>query len=232
MIEDPAGRSRHRPLPPGIATIPFFQPGWPKPGQGPLRFPDLPSRYPFPTQGRCASPAPAVAWEPTGEYLNPKKIMMINATDPEEIRVATLIDGVLFDYDVEFLHNEKIKGNLYKAKVVRADTSLQAAFVHFGGQKNGFLPLGELPRDMSERPPWPHPGRPPAGPGDPRPGRARGAGLQGRHDDRPDQPGGPLPGHHPRQSRERHQPQDRGHARSVATSSSSSTPWTSPRTSA
>jgi len=80
--------------------------------------------------------------------LNPKKIMMINATDPEEIRVATLIDGVLFDYDVEFLHNEKIKGNLYKARVVRADTSLQAAFVHFGGQKNGFLPLGELPRDM------------------------------------------------------------------------------------
>lgn len=81
--------------------------------------------------------------------MNPKKIMMINATDPEEIRVATLIDGVLFDYDVEFLHNEKIKGNLYKAKVVRADSSLQAAFVHFGGQKNGFLPLGELPREMT-----------------------------------------------------------------------------------
>jgi ribonuclease E len=75
--------------------------------------------------------------------------MLINATDLEEIRVATLIDGVLFDYDVEFLHNEKIKGNLYKARVVRVDTSLQAAFVHYGGQKNGFLPLGELPRDMS-----------------------------------------------------------------------------------
>jgi len=82
--------------------------------------------------------------------LSPKKTMMINATDPEEIRVASLIDGVLFDFDVEFLHNEKIKGNLYKAKVVRVDTSLQAAFVHFGGQKNGFLPLGELPRDMGE----------------------------------------------------------------------------------
>ncbi len=80
--------------------------------------------------------------------MSSKKIMMINATDPEEIRVATLIDGVLFDYDVEFLHNEKIKGNLYKAKVVRVDTSLQAAFVHFGGQKNGFLPLGELPREL------------------------------------------------------------------------------------
>ena len=81
--------------------------------------------------------------------MSAKKTMMINATDPEEIRVATLLDGVLFDYDVEFLHNEKIKGNLYKARVVRVDTSLQAAFVHFGGQKNGFLPLGELPRDLS-----------------------------------------------------------------------------------
>jgi ribonuclease E len=74
--------------------------------------------------------------------------MLINATDPEEIRVATLVDGVLYDYDVEFIHNEKIKGNIYKAKVVRVDTALQAAFVHFGGAKNGFLPLGELPREM------------------------------------------------------------------------------------
>ena len=81
--------------------------------------------------------------------MSPKKTMLINATDPEEIRVATLIDGVLFDFDVEFLHNEKIKGNIYKARVVRADTRLQAAFVHFGGQKNGFLPMGELPRDLS-----------------------------------------------------------------------------------
>jgi ribonuclease E len=74
--------------------------------------------------------------------------MMINATDPEEIRIATLIDGTLFDYDVEFVHNEKIKGNIYKAKVVRVDQALQAAFIHYGGQKNGFLPMGELPRDM------------------------------------------------------------------------------------
>lgn len=74
--------------------------------------------------------------------------MLINATDPEEIRVATLVDGVLYDYDVEFIHNEKIKGNIYKARVVRVDTALQAAFIHFGGTKNGFLPLGELPREM------------------------------------------------------------------------------------
>jgi ribonuclease E len=77
-----------------------------------------------------------------------KKIMMINATDPEEIRVATLMDGVLTDFDIEFMHNEKIKGNIYKARVVRVDQALQAAFIHYGGQKNGFLPLGELPRDM------------------------------------------------------------------------------------
>jgi ribonuclease E len=74
--------------------------------------------------------------------------MLINATDPEEIRVATLVDGTLYDYDVEFIHNEKIKGNIYKARIVRVDTALQAAFVHFGGLKNGFLPIGELPRDM------------------------------------------------------------------------------------
>jgi ribonuclease E len=77
-----------------------------------------------------------------------RKTMLINATDPEEIRVATLVDGVLYDYDVEFIHNEKIKGNIYKARIVRVDTALQAAFVHFGGAKNGFLPIGELPRDM------------------------------------------------------------------------------------
>ncbi len=80
-----------------------------------------------------------------------KKSMLINATDPEEIRVATLLDGTLLDFDVEFIHNEKIKGNIYKAKVVRADQSLQAAFIHYGGQKNGFLPLGELPRDMTSQ---------------------------------------------------------------------------------
>jgi len=74
--------------------------------------------------------------------------MLINATDPEEIRVATVVDGVLADFDIEFVHNEKIKGNIYKAKVVRVDTSLQAAFIHYGGQKNGFLPIGELPRDL------------------------------------------------------------------------------------
>ena len=78
----------------------------------------------------------------------PRKTMLINATDSEEIRVATLVDGVLSDYDIEFVHNEKIKGNIYKAKVVRVDQSLQAAFIHYGSQKNGFLPIGELPKDL------------------------------------------------------------------------------------
>ena len=77
-----------------------------------------------------------------------RKVMLINATDTEEIRIATLIGGVLSDFDIEFVHNEKIKGNIYKAKVVRVDQSLQAAFIHYGGQKNGFLPIGELPKDL------------------------------------------------------------------------------------
>ncbi|MDR3673047.1 MAG: Rne/Rng family ribonuclease [Holophaga sp.] len=62
--------------------------------------------------------------------------------------MATLLDGVLSDFDIEFVHNEKIKGNIYKAKVVRVDQSLQAAFIHYGSQKNGFLPIGELPKDL------------------------------------------------------------------------------------
>ena len=78
-----------------------------------------------------------------------KKIMLINATDPEEIRVAILKGGILSDFDIEFLHNEKLKGNIYKAKVVRIDQSLQAAFVHYGAQKNGFLPIAELPKDLT-----------------------------------------------------------------------------------
>jgi ribonuclease E len=94
-------------------------------------------------------PAARVRGSPPNQELHlSKKIMLINATDSEEIRVATLVDGVLSDFEVEFVHNETIKGNIYRAKVVRVDQSLQAAFVHYGGQKNGFLPIGELPRDL------------------------------------------------------------------------------------
>jgi len=74
--------------------------------------------------------------------------MLINATDTEEIRVAILKGGILSDFDIEFLHHEKIKGNIYKARIIRVDPSLQAAFVHYGAQKNGFLPIAELPRSM------------------------------------------------------------------------------------
>lgn len=95
-----------------------------------------------------APPACVVAPNPPQEPLLAKKSMLINATDPEEIRVATLMDGVLTDFEIEIVNNETIKGNIYKAKVVRVDQSLQAAFIHYGGQKNGFLPIGELPRDL------------------------------------------------------------------------------------
>jgi ribonuclease E len=74
--------------------------------------------------------------------------VLINASDEEEIRIATLKNGVLFDYDVEFIHNEKNKGNIYKAKIVKIDQSLQAAFVDYGMERNGFLPLAELPRKL------------------------------------------------------------------------------------
>ncbi len=79
--------------------------------------------------------------------------VLINASDEEEVRIATLKGGVLFDYDVEFIHNEKIKGNIYKARVLKIDQSLQAAFVDYGMERNGFLPLAELPRTTASEDP-------------------------------------------------------------------------------
>ena len=78
----------------------------------------------------------------------PEIKVLINASDEEEVRIATLKGGVLYDYDVEFMHNEKNKGNIYKAKIIKIDQSLQAAFVDYGVERNGFLPLAELPRNI------------------------------------------------------------------------------------
>ena len=72
------------------------------------------------------------------------KRMLINATQPEELRVA-LVDGQnLYDFDIEQIGEERKRSNIYKGKVVRIEKSLGAAFVDFGSEKNGFLPFKEL----------------------------------------------------------------------------------------
>jgi len=72
------------------------------------------------------------------------KRMLINATQPEELRVA-LVDGQsIYDFDIEQVGQERKKSNIYKARVSRVEQSLGAAFVDFGAEKHGFLPIKEL----------------------------------------------------------------------------------------
>ena len=74
------------------------------------------------------------------------KRMLFNATQPEELRVA-LVDGQrLFDLDIEAAGREQKKANIYKGKITRLEPSLEAAFVDYGGQRHGFLPLKEISR--------------------------------------------------------------------------------------
>jgi ribonuclease E len=72
------------------------------------------------------------------------KKMLINAEDPEENRVAIVADGILEEFDIETTHKEQVKGNIYKGVVVKVEVGLQAAFVDYGGNRAGFLPLGEV----------------------------------------------------------------------------------------
>ncbi len=73
--------------------------------------------------------------------------MLINATQQEELRVA-LVDGQrLYDLDIESSAREQKKANIYKAKITRVEPSLEAAFVDFGSERHGFLPLKEISRE-------------------------------------------------------------------------------------
>ncbi|MGI5309685.1 ribonuclease E [Rheinheimera sp. WS51] len=75
------------------------------------------------------------------------KRMLINATQEEEIRVA-LVDGQkLYDLDIESPGHEQKKANIYKGKITRVEPSLEAAFVEYGSDRHGFLPLKEISRE-------------------------------------------------------------------------------------
>lgn len=75
------------------------------------------------------------------------KRMLINATQREELRVA-LVDGQrLYDLDIESPGYEQKKANIYKGKITRIEPSLEAAFVDYGAERHGFLPLKEIARE-------------------------------------------------------------------------------------
>ncbi|NJC01646.1 ribonuclease E [Xanthomonas sp. 3272] len=75
------------------------------------------------------------------------KRMLINATQAEELRVAIVDGQTLYDIDIEQPSKEQKKSNIYKGRITRLEPSLEAAFVDYGAERHGFLPLKEISRD-------------------------------------------------------------------------------------
>jgi ribonuclease E len=80
-------------------------------------------------------------------FLRMAKTMLIDATHPEETRVAVVDGRKLEEFDVEVASRRPLKGNIYLAKVTRVEPSLQAAFVEYGGNRHGFLAFSEIHPD-------------------------------------------------------------------------------------
>jgi ribonuclease E len=74
------------------------------------------------------------------------KRMLINATQPEELRVAIVDGQKLYNLDIEAPGRELKKANIYKGRVTRVEPSLEAAFVDYGAERHGFLPMKEIAR--------------------------------------------------------------------------------------
>ena len=80
------------------------------------------------------------------------KKILIDTSNPNETRVAATDEGKLDDFEIESNKKNAVKGDVYLAKITRVEPSLQAAFVDFGGNRNGFLPLTEIHPDYFKIP--------------------------------------------------------------------------------
>ena len=80
------------------------------------------------------------------------KKILIDTSNTDETRIAVTSDGKLDDYEIEYEKKNAIKGDVYLAKITRIEPSLQAAFVDFGSNRNGFLPLTEIHPDYFKIP--------------------------------------------------------------------------------
>ncbi|HDN26178.1 MAG TPA: Rne/Rng family ribonuclease [Thioploca sp.] len=81
------------------------------------------------------------------------KRILINATQPEELRVAMVDGQKLYDFDIETAGRKQTKSNIYKGKITRLEPSLEAAFVDFGAERHGFLPLKDVVRSYFQTSP-------------------------------------------------------------------------------
>ncbi len=75
------------------------------------------------------------------------KRMLVNATQPEELRVAMVDGQYLYDLDIEVASHGQKKASIFKGKITRIEPSLEAAFVDYGAQRHGFLPFKEVARE-------------------------------------------------------------------------------------
>ena len=82
----------------------------------------------------------------------PRK-MIVNAADPEVFRVAIVEEGQMEELALESSSREPTKANIYKGMVANIEPSLQAAFVNYGGERHGFLPLSEVHPDCYQEKP-------------------------------------------------------------------------------
>lgn len=78
--------------------------------------------------------------------------MLVDAQHPEETRVVILDGAKIQEFDIETSTKKQVKGNVYLAKVTRIEPSLQAAFVEYGGNRQGFLPFSEIHPDYYQIP--------------------------------------------------------------------------------
>src|SRR5437773_9502573 len=78
--------------------------------------------------------------------------MLIDARHPEETRVAVVKGNRIEEFDFESAEHKQLKGNIYLAKVMRVEPSLQAAFVDYGGNRHGFLAFSEIHPDYYQIP--------------------------------------------------------------------------------
>ncbi|MBI5583188.1 MAG: Rne/Rng family ribonuclease [Deltaproteobacteria bacterium] len=83
--------------------------------------------------------------------MAPVKKLLVNAIDPEEYRVALIADGLLEEFYIETAAREQIRGNIYKGVVAHIEPALQAAFIDYGAEKNGFLQADEIHPDYFQQ---------------------------------------------------------------------------------
>ncbi|MEN8142651.1 MAG: Rne/Rng family ribonuclease [Thermodesulfobacteriota bacterium] len=142
---DSGGRAESRPARskrPRPRKRPGGKPGSPRGGQ---------QRKTSGSGGGGAKPSPPRSSPPkkevppsSGENKDVPCKLLINSDEPEECRIALIENGRVEAFYVDTVLHTKTKGNIYKARVVAVEPSLQAAFVDMGGEKNGFLPFGDI----------------------------------------------------------------------------------------